>query len=94
MPRQLLAGAMDGQVGTESTGVCGPRTEAGDRSTPRTAQPSLLTLVRLAGDEAGRFFGFFFFLFLLLTSVLVKMRQIDKLAGGGRFFRPGAGTDL
>lgn len=92
MPRQLVAGAMDGQVGTESTGVCGPRTEAGDGSTPRTAQPSLLTLVRLAGDEAGRFL-FLFFVFLL-TSLLLKMRQMDKLAGGGRFVRPGAGTDL
>lgn len=30
LPRQLVAGAMDGQVGAESTGVCGPRTEAGD----------------------------------------------------------------
>lgn len=60
LPRQLVAGAMDGQVGTESTGVCGPRTEAGDGSTPRTAQPSLLTLVRLAGDEARRFLFLFF----------------------------------
>lgn len=31
LPRQLVACAIDGQVGVESTGVCGPvRAEAGD----------------------------------------------------------------
>lgn len=39
LPRKLVAFAEDGQVGVESTGVCGPvRAEAGDWHTAPTAQ--------------------------------------------------------
>lgn len=39
MPRKLVAFAVDGQVGVESTGVCGPvRAEAGDWYTAPTAR--------------------------------------------------------
>lgn len=94
MPRQLLAGAMDGQVGTESTGVCGPE-DGGRRSEHAAHGPAIAVDPRPIGwRRSWTFFWGVFFWFLLLTSVLVKMRQIDKLAGGGRFFRPGAGTDL
>lgn len=61
MPRQLVACAMDGQVGVESTGVCGPvRAEAGDWHTALATRgpvaddlTAVLTLVHLLGNEQG-----------------------------------------
>lgn len=61
MPRQLVACTMDGQVGVESTGVCGPvRAEAGDWHTAHAARglnaddlTAMLTLVLLLGIEEG-----------------------------------------
>lgn len=61
MPRQLVACEMDGQVGVESTGVCGPvRVEAGDWHTAHAARglnaddlTVVLTLVHLLGNEEG-----------------------------------------
>lgn len=76
LPRQLVAGVVDGRVGVESTGVCGPRTEA--------ARPALLTLVRVDGDQAARS-CFFFFLLLWLNCANQK-----KLPGGGGFVHTGA----
>lgn len=62
MPRQLVRlDAMDGQVGVESTGVCGPvRAEAGDWHAAHAARglsaddpTAVLTLGHLLGDEEG-----------------------------------------
>lgn len=61
MPRQLVACVMDGQVGVESTGVCGPvRTEAGDWHTAHAtrglnadALTAALALVHPLETEVG-----------------------------------------
>lgn len=46
LPRQLVACAMVGQVGVESTGVCGPvRAEAGDWHTAHAAHGGSLLLI-------------------------------------------------
>lgn len=92
LPRQLVAGAMDGQVGAESTGVCGPRTEAGDRHA---------TAHRLAIAVDPRRIGWrqcwsrlFLIFFLFRTSIPVKISQMEKLPGGGGLFHNSASSGL
>lgn len=59
LPRKLVAFAVDGQVGVESTGVCGPvRAEAGDWHEAHTARgltaDNLTATLTLLGSEEGR----------------------------------------
>lgn len=58
LPRKLVAFAVDGQVGVESTGVCGPvRAEAGDWHETHTARgltaDNLTAAVTLLRSEEG-----------------------------------------
>lgn len=59
LPRKLVAFAVDGQVGVESTGDCGPvRAEAGDWHKAHTARglpaDNLTATLTLLGSEEGR----------------------------------------